>query len=216
MKAIKLSAGVLVLMALIAALTALPAMAQSRWDSQVPAVLGLAKDGMLVTAAPPGFTGCTEGTQGDWVEGWPDVDLFSFFVYTPEDPAAPMWRSHWVWTSSGRGNWSFEGDTLIRVFMLGAGDLDWYENDPCGFYGTHPYIAEGLGRMNHRSPDDLLVGPGTNSWGWVLKGDLDNDGTCPAGQRPSIVWLQNWITHSPDPSTAKTTAQMGPTLTCKK
>ncbi len=129
---------------------------------------------------------------------------------------------HWVSTPSGRENLMMLSDVWIRVFALNPGDLDCpggpYCSDPCTFYSgaSSTLIAEGPGRMNTYSPDDFLTGPGTNSWGWVLTGKLDNWGACPAGQHPRLFWLKNWITHSEDISTAKTTAQMGPTLTCKK
>ena len=216
MKASKLSVNVFVLMGLVAALTTIPATAQSQWDFAWSAALGLAENGFLVVVAPPAFAGCTSGSTWEWFEGeLPNVYLYSLFV--PDDLDAPTWTLHWVATPPGRYNASWVADAWIRVFKLHDGDLAWFYNDPCGFYSNsiHPYIAEGLGRLNLHSPDDLLEGPGANSWGWVLQGDLDDHGYCPSEKNPRLFWLQDWVTQSNDLATAQTKASKGPTLTCK-
>jgi hypothetical protein len=219
MKAIKLSVSVFVLMVLLASLTALPAAAQSKskWViGPVCAILALAKDDLLVIVAPPEFTGCNSSTtsEGEWLENqWPDVNLFAFWVDV--DPTAATWTARFMFTPSGRGNSSWVSDSWIRVFRLEEGDLETLRADPCAFYNSGKHIAEGPGRWNMHSPDDSLSGPGTNPWGWVLEGNLDDNGYCPAGESPRLFWLQNWVTQSNDYLTAETTAQQGPTLTCK-
>ena len=215
----RLWGSVFVLMGLFLAVTALPAAAQSRWEiPPVPAVLALAKDGFLVTVAPTAFTPCTSGSfaeefGGEWLEGLPDVDVFAIFSVL--DEGAPTWTLHWVSTPPGAQNISWTTNTWIRVFEVDENDLALFKADPCSFYGNHDFIAEGLGHLNLHSPDDFLNGPGTNSWGWVLKGDLDNHGYCADGKSPRLFWLQDWITHSTDLSTAQTKASKGPTLICK-
>ena len=216
MKAIKLSVNVFVLMALVVALTALPATAQSRWDFEPsPAVFGLGANGLLVTIAPPTFTGCTEDhfEWGEILTDWPDVVPFSFFFVW--DDGIPVWTSRWVSTASGRGNWLFESDTWLRVFPVQSADLDSFYENPCAFYGSHTYIAEGLGHISMHSPDDLLEGPGTNPWGWAITGNLNENEYCPDGGTAHLHWVHNWITHSTDNLKTKTTADKGPTLTCK-
>ena len=183
MKAIKLSVNVFVLMGLVAVLTAIPATAQSQWDFAWSAALGLAENGFLVVVAPPAFTGCTSGSTLEWLEGeLPNVYVYSLFV--PDDLDAPTWTLHWVATPPGRYNASWVADAWIRVFELQDGDLEWFYSDPCGFYSNsiHPYIAGGLGRLNLHSPDDLLEGPGANSWGWYCKETSMTMGTARPGR----------------------------------
>ncbi len=217
MKAIKLSVNVLVLMVLLASLTAVPAAAQSKWViGPVCGFIVLAKDEVLVTAAPPEFTGCTSSTtwEAEWLQDMlPDIDVLALFI--DDDPLAATWTLRFVFTPSGRGNSSWVSDTWIRVFRLEEGDLETFRADPCAFYDSGRHIAEGLGRWNMHSPDDSLSGPGTNPWGWVLEGKLNNNGYCPAGESPRLFWLQNWVTQSNDILTAQTTAQQGPNLICK-
>jgi hypothetical protein len=198
----------------LVALTGPPAAAQSRWNVTWPAVLGMAEKGLLVTAAPPTFTGCTLGSTAEWLEGMlPNVYLFSFFLV--DDPEAPTWSVRWLPTPPGAYNFSWISDARIRVFRLQQGDLEWYQLNPCNFYDNHEYLADGLGRLNMHSPDDLLEGPGANSWGWVLQGHLQDGGYCPAGMNPRLFWLQEWVNRSTDYSGFNTKAVMGPTLTCK-
>jgi hypothetical protein len=109
-----------------------------------------------------------------------------------------------------------ENDAWIRVFPVGAGDVEAFLEAPCLFYGTRPYMAEGLGRMNYHSADDSLTGPGVNSWGWTIQGDLNDNGYCFGGKSPRLFWLQRWVSFSQtDIAAAKSTSSKGPTLTCK-
>jgi len=208
----RVSARIVLLTALLAALAVAPATAQPRWQNDAPIFLGLAQGGFLVTVAPPTFTGCTVGFT--IVSGVvPKLDLWSV-VYVPD---GPLFENRLVVTGKGTFNFKWENDVWIRVFPLAEGDLDAYVADPCTFYGSHPYVADGSGRMNYTSADDSLSGPGVNSWGWTLRGDLDsNGGDCPAGTSPRLSWLQRWVIRSEtDFSTAKSTASSGPTLTCR-
>ena len=210
----RVSARIVVLVALLVALMALPATAQSRWDFDAPIVMGLAEGGFLFTIAPPTFMGCSDGFTAVELPGLPHLDLWSGFLVN--DPGAPVLNMRWVFTPLGTLNIKWQSDVWIRVFPLAEGDLDDYLANPCGFYGSHAYVAEGPGRMNYTSADDSLSGPGVNSWGWTIHGDLNNNGYCPAGQDPRLFWLQKWVVRSQtDIFTAKSTASKGPALTCK-
>jgi hypothetical protein len=209
----RLSARIVLLTALLAALAVAPATAQPRWQFDAPIFLGLAEDGLLVTIAPASFAGCTVGYNLVVMQGRPELDLWSVVLV----PDGPLFETRLVVTGKGTLNFKWENDVWIRVFSLADGDLDTYLANPCAFYGSHPYVAEGLGRMNYTSADDSLSGPGVMSWGWVIKGDLDSeDGYCPAGTSPLFSWVQRWVNRSgSDYYAAKSTASRGPTLTCR-
>jgi hypothetical protein len=191
-----------------------PSAAESKWETELPVVVGLAKDDLLITVAPPDFTGCTDGVVAIFVPGMPDLDVWSgVFVF---DDDAPLWDIHWVYTPFGSQNITWQNDAWVRVFELEDGDIESYLVDPCGFYDSQPILAEGPGRMNFSSADDGLTGPGANSWGFMLRGDLYDYGYCSGGKNPRLFWLQRWVSRSESDFTdAKSTASKGPTLTCK-
>jgi hypothetical protein len=204
----------LLLVACLTVAIALPAAAQSKWEYDAPIVLGLAKEGLLVTVAPPSFAGCNEGFVAVYLPMVPELDAWSGFIVL--DEGAPLWNMRWVFTPVGSLNIKWQNDAWIRVFELEDGDFESYLLDPCGFYSSQPFIAEGPGRMNYTSADDGLNGPGVNSWGWMLRGDLYDYGYCTGGESPRLGWLQRWVVKSDtDITEAKVTASKGPTLTCK-
>jgi hypothetical protein len=202
------------LVACLGVMIAVPAAAQSQWDADAPVVIGLVKNDLLITVAPLEFTGCTSGEMGVYLPGMPELDVWSgFFVY---DEGAPLWEMHWVFTPVSSVNITFQNDAWIRVFEFEDGDILSYLLDPCGFYSSRPFIAEGPGRFNFSSADDGLTGPGANSWGYTMKGDLYDYGYCSDGKSPRLLWLQKWVSFSESDFTdAKVTVSKGPTLTCK-
>lgn len=208
-------ARIVVLTVVLAALTAVPATAQSAWNYESPMVLAVAQGGFLITVAAPTFSGCASGFTTYTMQGvLPNLELWTWLVNLDLD--APRQRGHLVVTPLGTYNFSWAYDGWIRVFPVSKTDIVAFLVDPCAFYGTHPFVAEGIGRMNYHSADDSLAGPGVNSWGWTIQGDLNDHGYCPAGQAPSLSWVQKWVIRSQtDYSTAKSTAQKGPTLTCR-
>jgi len=144
----------------------------------------------------------------------PNLDLWS--VVAIDDVETETTKIHWVVTPFGAQNITFEMNALVRVFPLDAGDLCWFQSNPCEFYRTHAYIAEGPARLNYHSADDALTGHGANSWGFTLQGTLMDRGGCPAGTNPQLFWNQKWVTKSlTDYTDAKSTASKGPTLVCR-
>ena len=191
-----------------------PAAAQSQWNAQIPGFAGLAEGGFLFTIAPSTFQGCSAGSVIAYLEGMPNLDLWS--VVSVADEGAPSLSLHWVVTPKGAQNISWQADAWIRVFPLEPGDLEVYLADPCAFYGTHEFVAEGLGRWEYFSADDSLIGPGVNSWGFNLHANLVNNGYCQPGEDPKLAWIQKWVTKSrTDYTDAKSTALKGPTLICR-
>ena len=205
---------IIVLVACIGLVAVLPAAAQSKWDTQFPAFAGLAEGGFLYTIAPPTFEGCSAGGVLVSLPGMPNLGLWSIVLVEDED--APLITLQWVVTPKGAQNISWQTDARIRVFPLGPGDLDDYLANPCGFYGTHAFVAEGLGRWHYFSADDSMVGPGVNSWGFTLQASLNNNGYCQPGADPKLTWTQKWVSKSQtDWTDAKSTASKGPTLICR-
>ena len=198
----------------LALATVLPATAQSRWDTEGPIFFGFAQGGFLITLAPPTFDGCTQGFAGVAQTDLPNLELFSWSVVL--DPGAPLFPLRIVVNPLGTYNFTWTNDVWIRVFPASRVDLGAFIADPCGFYGAHPFVAEGVGRSNFHSVDDAMTGPGVSAWGWTVLGDLNDHGYCPAGQNPSLSWIAKWVIRSQtDAWTAKSTSSKGPTLTCK-
>jgi len=195
-------------------LAALPASAQSKWGVEYPLVLGLAEKGLLVTVAAPDFMGCTDAETWVAMTGLPKLALWS--VVWVNDTDAPTQSARWVVTPFGTLTILQQADTWLRVFAVTPEDLDAWVASPCTFYATHPYLAEGLGRINYHSADDSVTGPGVNTWGWTITGRLQDNGYCNGGGSPSLFWLNYWVNRSPsDVYAARSTAAKGPTLTCK-
>ena len=202
------------LVAIIGLVAVVPAVTQSQWNMQLPAVVGLVEGGFLFTIAPPTFQGCSAGAVIYALPGMPNLDLWSNLLVADAD--APLINVHWVVTPQGAQNIQWQTDAWIRVFPLGAGDLDDYRANPCEFYGTHEFVAEGLGRWDYHSADDGLVGPGVNSWGFTIHANLNNNGYCQPGADPTLTWIQKWVGKSQtDWTDAQSTASRGPTLTCR-
>ena len=171
-----------VLVAIIGLVAVVPAVTQSQWNMELPAVVGLVEGGFLFTIAPPTFQGCSAGAVINALPGMPNLDLWSILVVADAD--APLINLHWVVTPQGAQNIRWQTDAWIRVFPLGQGDLDDYQTNPCGFYRTHEFVAEGLGRWDYHSADDGLVGPGVNSWGFTLHAESHQQRVLPARSGP--------------------------------
>jgi hypothetical protein len=209
----KVRARTVALTALLVALTALPTAAQSPWDNEAPIVLAVAQGGFLITVAPPTFKGCTTGFTWYALQGMPNLELWTWLVNL--DLGAPLFPYHMVENPLGTLNFSWAFDGWMRVFPVSKADIATFLAQPCEFYGTRPFVAEGIARMTYHSADDALTGPGVNSWGWTIQGDLDDHGYCSSGS-PRLFWLQKYVVRSQtDILTAKSTASKGPTLTCK-
>lgn len=208
------SVQIVVLAVVLAVLTAVPVAAQSQWATETPTVLAVARGGFLITVAPPTFEGCTAGFTWYSMQGMPNLDLWTWLVN--QDLDAPLLPFHLVVTPLGTLNFSWAFDGWMRVFPVNKADIATFLEKPCEFYGTHPFVAEGIGHMSYHSADDSLAGPGVNTWGWTIQGDLNDHGYCAAGQVPRLFWVQKWVIRSQtDYLTAKSTASKGPTLTCK-
>lgn len=193
---------------------AAPASAQSKWNLEFATFIGLAEKGVLVTVAHPAFAGCDTGSVLVTLPGLPNLDLWS--VISINDPGSPTTNLHWVVTARDVQNITWQTPAWIRVFPLGPGDLDAYLANPCGFYGSRDYIAEGVGQFSYFSADDALIGPGVNSWGFTIHGALANSGYCRGGTEPYFTWIQKWVGKSDtEYTTAKSTASKGPSLVCR-
>jgi hypothetical protein len=203
-----------VLFALLVLVSAPPASAQSPWSVEFPTFIGLAEGNVLVTVGAPSFAGCDAGSVLVNLPDMPKLKLWSVVVI--EDEGAPTTNLHWVVTPLGVQNITWQTGSWIRVFPLAEGDLDDYLQDPCGFYGTREFIAEGVAQFSYHSADDALTGPGVNTWGFTIHGALIDSGYCPGGTTPHFTWIQKWVGKSQtDYTSAKSTASKGPSLVCR-
>lgn len=191
------------------------AQAQSRWGVEIPAMIALAKDGVVAIVAPPSFTGCTQGEV--LVESsltvLPGLDLWSPVAVL--DEGAPTWHMRWVYPGSGALNIKWQSNAWIRVLpFAGDADLLSFFADPCGFYHRPP-LAEGPGWISYTSADDALTGPGTNSWGFTIHGPSLLTTLCSTGA-VRLSWVQRWIIKSDtDFAAARLTVEKGPLFTCR-
>lgn len=199
----------------VAGVAASPAYAQSKWNVPIPAVIAMAKDGVLVTVAPASFSGCQQGEAllESTLTVLPGLDLWSPVLVL--DEGAPVWNMSWVNPGSGALNVKFHAEAWIRLLpYAGEQDLAEFLADPCAYYARTP-LAEGLGRMSYTSADDSLAGPGANSWGINLLGPALSTTHCPSGT-VRLSWTQRWVIRSAtDFSAARLTAEAGPVFTCQ-
>lgn len=188
---------------------------------QLPGILGVADKGVLTILTNPQFTGCTSWDPYSPfpIAGQPGVERWAFITaYEGGEPVPPVNIKLTV-TPKGAVNGYWHETLKARVYRYqGPGLVASFMGNPCEFYASTPYLAEGPVEMLYESADDGLAGPGVNSWGLNVRGTLDDvTGECSSGAVEYRL-LRRWIQYSPGPEYIidKVTASKGPSLTCAR